>query len=80
MDDDPNLLEPPPDHLGDEQEDGHFDADSLFVGNGVQASGRVDVPSGDLSVINHTLQMPADALAVAAKSTELVGFFAKDSQ
>ena len=56
-------------------EDGRVAASSLSVGNGVQASGRVDVPGGDLSVITCKLQLPADASAAVAKSTDLVGFF-----
>ena len=60
------------DVLGLHREDGHVAAGSLSVGNGVQASGRVDVPGGNLSVITCELQLPADASAAAAKSTELV--------
>ena len=74
MEEDPYLLELAQ-SLGDEREDRHFAAGCLSVGNGVQASGRVDIPGGDFTVINHRLQMSADTLAAAAKSTDLVGFF-----
>ena len=58
-------------------EAGRVAASSLSVGNGVQASGRVDGPSGDFSVITCKLQLPADASAAAAKSTDLVGLFVR---
>ena len=54
------------------REDGQFAAGSLSVGNGYQASGRVDVPSGNISVATCELQRSPDASAAAAKSTELV--------
>ena len=62
------------------REDGHVAAGSLSVGNGVQASGRVDVPSGNISVATYELQRSPDASAAAAKSTELVGFFVRAPQ
>ena len=69
MDDDTGLLDFLPEHSGGERADRHFAVGCLSVGHGVQTSGRVDVPGGDVSVINHKLLMPADALAAAAKST-----------
>ena len=39
----------------------------LSVGNGDQASGRVDVPDGDFLELDHKFQMSAGAFAAAAK-------------
>ena len=44
---------------------GHVAAGSLSVGNGVQVSGRVDVPGGNISVATYELQVSSDASAAA---------------